>query len=84
MKNQLELYKAARDLAESLIGENSARKISVTINEKFASLELDDEDYAPFQNHVMGIKQQYQVLSQQPTITEQKRKQAEANKSKTA
>ena len=80
---QLDLYKTARDLAETLVGETSARKISVAINDKFASLELDDADYQPFQNHVMSVKNQYEVFSNQPTITEQKRKQAEANKPKT-
>jgi hypothetical protein len=84
MKNQLELYKAARDLAESLQGETSARKISEATNSKFSTLELDDDDYATFQNNVMAIKGQYEGLAQRPTATEAKRLKAEAAKPKTA
>ncbi len=83
MTTQLELQNAARELANQLHGETSARKINVAINEKFSGLGLDDEDYNAFTNAVLAIKGQNESFANQPLITEQKRKQAEAAKPKT-
>ena len=82
MITQFELHKAARELAESLMGEKSARKISEAVNAKFGELQLDDEDYDGFCQSTLGLKNQYENFNQQPTKTEAKRKQAEAAKPK--
>jgi hypothetical protein len=83
MKTQLELQDAALELAKTLQGEKSARKISEAINSTFVTFGLDDEDYQPFVNAVMASKQQRENFSNQPLVTERKKQQAEAGKPKT-
>lgn len=73
MKTQLELSDAARELALTLVGEKSALKVQKAVIDKFGSTGLDEDDYQPFFNEVVNIKQTRENLSQRFTITEQKR-----------
>ena len=70
MKNKLQLYKEASALAESLLGEESQKKVKEAIMSKFNALGLDDADYGTFEQFAYDLLGRFSSYQGQLTETE--------------
>lgn len=77
MKNKHELSVAARELAESFLGETNQKKVKSAIIAKFDTLGLNDQDYPAFEQMVWQYKATAEGLTGQPLETEKIRIEAE-------